>query len=112
MTKPFLLEGGNLLGAQPFNVESVSRDEMLEPLDRLRRADQRSGAARDGIGTPRLRIDGPHRMFRSAVHRRSGINPFSSNRTDGNDVSTVARNHPRNDLTVDGIWPSNRLISD
>ena len=40
----------DLFEAQPLDVESVAADEVAEPLDRLRRADQRARAAADRIG--------------------------------------------------------------
>src|SRR5215469_3009606 len=38
-------EGGDVLGAHAFDVEAVARHEMLEPLHRLRRADETTRAA-------------------------------------------------------------------
>ena len=38
-------EFGDVLGAEPLDVEAVARDKMLQPLDRLRRADQPAGTA-------------------------------------------------------------------
>src|SRR3546814_9218901 len=38
--KPVGEEGLDVLGAQPFDVEGVAADEMLQALERLRRADQ------------------------------------------------------------------------
>src|SRR5207302_6092584 len=38
-------ELGDVLRPQPLDVEAVARDEMLQPLDRLRRANEPAGAA-------------------------------------------------------------------
>src|SRR3546814_3642467 len=43
--QPVLPEGGDVLAAQALDVESGARDEMLQPLDSLRREDQAAGAA-------------------------------------------------------------------
>ena len=43
--QPVLPERLDVLVAEPLDVEAVAGDEMLEPLDRLRRADQPAGAA-------------------------------------------------------------------
>ena len=43
--QPVLPERGDVLLAEPLDVEAVARDEMLQPLDRLRRADQPAAAA-------------------------------------------------------------------
>src|SRR3954454_8229520 len=45
------------LRAEPLDVEGVARDEMLEALARLRRADQPAGAAPHRILLARARID-------------------------------------------------------
>lgn len=42
---PFLEEKFNLLAAQSVNIKGVARDEMPEPFDPLRRADQPAGTA-------------------------------------------------------------------
>ena len=47
----------DLFVAQPFDVEGVARREMLEALDRLRRADQAAGAAPHDIRLARLFVD-------------------------------------------------------
>src|SRR5947209_8537889 len=47
--KTFLEEHLDLLVAEPFDVEGVARAEMLQPLDRLRLADQSAGAAAHDI---------------------------------------------------------------
>src|SRR4051795_8868912 len=51
----FVVELIDALRAEPFDVEGVARDEMLEALARLRRADQPAGAAPQRI----LRAPGP-----------------------------------------------------
>src|SRR5262249_43137179 len=43
--QPVLPELGDVFRPEPLDVETVARDEMLEPLDRLRRADQPAGTA-------------------------------------------------------------------
>src|SRR5690606_7280516 len=43
-------------------IEGVAGDEMLQPLDRLRRADQPAGTAAYRIATARLRVDVAHGM--------------------------------------------------
>ena len=48
------------LRAEPLDVEGVARDEMLEALARLRRADQPAGAAPHRILLARARIDLAH----------------------------------------------------
>src|SRR3954454_19385442 len=46
--QPVFPEGGDVLFAEPIDVEAVARDEMLEPLARLRRADQPAAAPPHG----------------------------------------------------------------
>src|SRR6516225_5558732 len=43
--QPILPERGDVLFAQPFDIEAVARHEMPQALDRLRGADQAAGAA-------------------------------------------------------------------
>ena len=43
--QPVLPEGGDVLLAEPLDVEAVARDEVPEPLDGLRGTDQPAGAA-------------------------------------------------------------------
>ena len=52
-----VVEGLDVLLAETFDVEGVARDEMLEPLDPLRRADQPAGAAPDRILLAGVGID-------------------------------------------------------
>ena len=47
--------------AEAFEVEAVARDEVLQPLHPLRRADQPAGAAAHRIGLARARVDLAHR---------------------------------------------------
>src|SRR3954447_17298585 len=56
----FVVELIDALRAEPFDVEGVARDEMLEALARLRRADQPAGAAPHRILLARARIDLAH----------------------------------------------------
>ena len=58
----FLEKGLHLLLAQPFDVEGIARDEMPEPLDRLRRADKAAGAAAHRVLLAGARIDLAHGM--------------------------------------------------
>src|SRR3546814_19189242 len=53
--QPVLPEGGDVLAAQALAVESGWRDEMLQPLARLRRADKAAGAE-IGRGSCRDRV--------------------------------------------------------
>src|SRR5205085_5894358 len=45
LDQPVLPERGDMLGAQALDVEGGTRDEMLQPLDRLSGADEPAGAA-------------------------------------------------------------------
>ena len=47
----------DLLVAEPLDVEGVARCEVLQTLDRLRRADEMAGAAADDVGFARLLVD-------------------------------------------------------
>ena len=53
----FLEEQLDLLVAEPLDVEGVARAEMLETLDRLRRADEMAGAAAHDVGFAGLLVD-------------------------------------------------------
>ena len=48
--QPLVVEQLDALAAEPFDVERETRDEMLEPLLRLRRTDEPAGAAEHGAG--------------------------------------------------------------
>ena len=58
----FLVEQLDALGAEPFDVEGVARNEMAQPFDRLRRADEPAGAATNHVLLAGARIDLAHRM--------------------------------------------------
>ena len=73
----------DLLGAQPFDIEGITRDEMFQMLHRLGPADETAGAARDRIELAGLLITLPHRMaaadrtfFREGVFCRPGRSLF------------------------------------
>ena len=53
----FRVEELDLLVAQPFDIEGVARAEMLQALDRLRRAHQMAGAAAHGVHLSGLLVD-------------------------------------------------------
>ena len=57
LDQPVVVEGFDVLLAQTLDVEGVARDEMLEALDPLRRADQPAGAAPDRILLAGIGID-------------------------------------------------------
>ena len=58
----FRIELLDALVAQALDVEGVARDEVLQALARLRRADEAAGAAAHRILLARARIDLAHRM--------------------------------------------------
>src|SRR5262249_30066029 len=79
-----LPEGGDVLLAEPFDVEAVARHEMPEPLDRLRRTDQSAGA------TPR---DLARLAYRETAANRAVVGELVGHR-----VLWPAVEHHRNDL--------------
>ena len=61
-----VVEQLDLLLAEPLDVEGVARDEMLEPLLGLRRADEAAGAAAHHVGAARLLVDLAHGVLPQA----------------------------------------------
>ena len=58
--RPVVEEDLDLLLAQALDVEGVARDEMLQALDRLRRADEAAGAAAHHVDLAGLLVDLAH----------------------------------------------------
>src|SRR5262249_62302627 len=68
-----VVEGLDLLLAQPLDVEGVPRYEMLQPLLGLRRADEAAGAAPHHVDATRLFVHLPHR---GAAAGGAGLRPL------------------------------------
>src|SRR5262245_59265557 len=70
MDQAVFVERLDVLLTQPLNVEGIARDEMLEPLHPLRRADQPAGAAAGRVLLAGIGIDLPRSM--AAAGRADG----------------------------------------
>ena len=76
LDQPVVEEGLDLLLAQPLDVEGVARDEMLQALDPLRRADEAAGAAAHHVDLAGLLVDLAHGVAaagRAAVGKLVGL---------------------------------------
>ena len=106
MDQPVLPEGLDVLGSEPLDIERVAGDEMLQPLDRLGRADQAAGAAPRDHARLAHREAAAHRaMIRELVRLRVG-------RAALGDHADNLRDHVAGALHDDGVADAHVLARD